>query len=83
MLQKAKSADNKKRKLFNSINVPDDDAPALPLRVALPRIGVGLFDANRVEGKVATNFDVGDIIHACGVYWGWPYEGVKIHRTSR
>ena len=59
MLQKAKSADNKKRKLFNSINVPDDDAPALPL----PRIGVGLFDANRVEGKVATNFDVGDIIH--------------------
>ena len=59
MLQKAKSADNEKRKLFNSINVPDDDAPALPL----PRIGVGLFDANRVEGKVATNFDVGDIIH--------------------
>ena len=26
-------------------------------------IGVGLFDANRVEGKLATNFDVGDIIH--------------------
>ena len=59
MLHKAKSADNKKRKLFNNINVPDDDAPALPL----PRIGVGLLVANRVEGKVATNFDVGDIIH--------------------